>query len=65
METKSPRRNGLLTMIKIPLARLANESFKARPMAKATVPKETNKPEVDNSRTAAAIKTDKTISKIL
>ena len=65
METKSPRRNGLLKMIKIPLAKLEKESFKAKPMAKATVPKETSKPEVDNSRTEAAIKTAKMTMTIL
>ena len=65
METKSPRRNGLLKMIKIPLARLLKESFKAKPIAKATVPKETSKPDVDNSRTEAAIKTAKMIMTIL
>ena len=46
-------------------AKLANESFKARPIAKATVPKDTNKPEVDNSKTEAATKTARITIKIL
>ena len=60
IETKSPLRNGLLKMIKIPFAKLAKESFKAKPTAITTVPKDTNKPEVVNSSTPAAIKTVKT-----
>ena len=65
IETKSPRRNGLLIIIKIPFAKLAKESFKAKPTARATVPNDTNKPEVDNSRTDAASKTAPMIITIL
>ena len=57
IETKSPQRNGLLIIIKIPFAKLAKESFNTKPTARAIVPKDTSKPEVDNSRTDAASKT--------
>ena len=52
-------------MIKIPLAKFANESFNAKPIAMAIVERETNKPSVDNSRTEAAINTTRTIITIL